>query len=337
MDKFNLSPEQKEQIAQNILNSERKKSGLAHSSWFSRHYRGMFAAGGILCLCLVCTLVFPFSYSSENADSAAVSYDAGTGYLAEYEDDYGYDEGYLVSETDSSSSSTSALSFVVADDAKRVYSGYVSIQTQDYSASKSEIMALISKYDGFIQDDSTYSNGYSLPSGCFTVRIPTENFDAFMNSLSTTGNVITSSRSAQNITESYYNTAGQIESLEKERDRLNEMMGQATSVSDLIEIEDKLMQVEQSLQSYQQSLAGMDLDLEYSTISIDLAQVEVYSAADWSLASRITAALSDTWNVFVTGLASLLIALIYAGPWLVLGGLILLVVYLIVRKKQQKQ
>lgn len=219
---------------------------------------------------------------------------------------------------------------------KRIYRADAEIETKDFEKTNSLITSLAAENGGFIQDQSFNTPTEGSDSADFTVRIPADHFDSFLDGLSETGNVIYLNRQAQNITRRYYQTSGRIDSLKKERDRLNELMSQAESVSDLIAIEEQLTNIEQELEWASDDLSGMDLDLEYSTVYIMVNEVLAYSSNNPDSWNNISSALHDTWIYFSNALGNVLIFLIYLLPWIVVLGLIVLLAWWLIRRRNKK-
>ena len=68
------------------------------------------------------------------------------------------------------------------------------------------------------------------------VRIPAEKFDEFMDGTGNYGQIISKASQAQNISESYHDIEGEIETLEKEKKKLNSLLESCNNMEDFISL-----------------------------------------------------------------------------------------------------
>lgn len=174
---------------------------------------------------------------------------------------------------------------------KLVYRCQLDIETKNYAEDKENLMKLISEYEGIIQnsneydnDDYWYSSDHVKTRGTKTlnlqVRIPSEKYKKFIGTVGTIGKVKRNSQQVDNISYDYYNTQADIEQLKIQEQRLLEMMEQAYTIEDMITVEDRLSEVQNELSKLQTKLVGLDTDVAYSYVDIELEEVFEYSAAE---------------------------------------------------------
>lgn len=217
---------------------------------------------------------------------------------------------------------------------KLVYTGSLSIETLDYGETMKNIRAYIKQYGGIIEYEEEYDNDstwyYSesarrraTKNSHLTLRIPTENFETFLTSMEGTGKIRSRSTNVENITRAYNNTASRIESLETQHQRLLEMMEEATTVEDMIIIEERLSEVERELKTYQNDLNRMDTDVKYSTIHLSVQEVMEYTPEPngfptANFLKRIQETWTYAWENFVYFLQQLVLLAIRLLPFVLL-------------------
>jgi len=274
--------------------------------------------------------------------------------FGDYEDEYYYEkkEGEESIEASDSSSSTN---FVRQSSEKLVYTCYMEMETLTFESTISNINDLIQKYEGFIEEErkSDSASGwfyedYRKTSGTLTeyivIRIPTGHYDEFLRDLEAGDGKITSrNRSVQNITTSYNDTATTIESLKTQEERLLKMMKEAQTVEEMLAIEDRLTEVQNELSIYESRLSGYDLDVAYSTITLNVREVLEYTPVDEpqkvsTFGDRLKNTLKDSWESFTSFLEELLFFLIRALPILaVIGGIVFLIVLAVVKSVRRRK
>ena len=101
---------------------------------------------------------------------------------------------------------------------KIIYSASATIETTDFDETLKGLDALIASYGGFVESSSIGGNNYystshgyaSNRSADYRIRIPSRDFAAVMNSLSTLGNVPHSNTYTENITSQYYDVQARL-------------------------------------------------------------------------------------------------------------------------------
>ena len=247
------------------------------------------------------------SYSGENAENGY--YDS---YASEEAEAKSADEEYsgdaaAAGDAGDPGSGDSALR--AQDGQKIVYTGRLQMQTLEYDKSAANIRAKIREAGGFSESESEHDNNYNWYNNgnpgntrylSITARIPSEKFEAFMDSLSGDGKVMSRSVSAENISQVYANKESYKKALEKEQERLLIMMDKAETIDEMILVESRLSEVERQLNLYKTDLAAMDKDVEFSTVYIELEEVKRYTeeVVQTPFAEEAKYALEDEVNSF---------------------------------------
>lgn len=229
---------------------------------------------------------------------------------------------------------------------KIIYSGHVNIETTDFDASLSALNKAVETYHGFVQDSnvSGRSNGDRTAVidryAYYVVRIPSKDFDAFMSQAGDLGNVTSSGKSAENVTSRYTDYEARLSSLKLQEERLLTMLGASGDLESLIALEARLSEVRYEIESIERNLRDLDQRLSYSTVNIDLHEVEIYTdtvSVQRSFGEKLGDAFSDGWRGFSRGIQNFIVWLAAALPTLILLGAIGAGVTLIVKKAKKRK
>ena len=231
---------------------------------------------------------------------------------------------------------------------KIVYTCSADLQTLEYDQSVKDIKDAVKASGGIIQsetesDNNSYwyyeSRGTSNNRNLYlTVRIPTEKYETFVNSLDQYGKVMNKTQSADNISRTYNDKKTYITSLETEQKRLLEMMDKAETIEDMMAVEERLTEVQRQLNQYKTELDAMDMDVAYSTVTLNLREVQKIENQPTprdSFGTRIKKAFISAWEGFVGFWEDFLFALIYLLPAIVVIGLIVWIILRATRKKRK--
>ena len=217
---------------------------------------------------------------------------------------------------------------VLPENRKWVITMNIDTETEDLDGALDSLNRQIRELNGYVQEQnirngSTYSSS-RYRSASLTVRIPAEQLDIFTSSLTEFTNVVSSSRSAEDITLSYVDTETRITALETERDRLLELMEQAETMSDLLGIESRLTDVNYELERYGSRLRTMDNQVSYATIYLSVREVKEYTpVAEQTLWEKISSGFLDSLKGLGNGIVNFFAWIVIKLPYLVVYGLIL--------------
>lgn len=231
---------------------------------------------------------------------------------------------------------------------KIIYSGDATVETTDFDGTVAAVAELVKSYQGWIESSSVnganyYSRarGYSADrSASYTLRIPSERFSELMTNLSTLGNVPYTYIYTENVTAQYYDTQARLTAYQTQEARLLEMMEKAETVEDVIAIEEKLTELRYQIESLQSSLNNWDRRVNYSTLCLNIQEVQEYTPEKESKISygrelwlALTGALKDTGNFF----KDLLVFLVSALPAIVILAVLFFALRPAVKKAAAKK
>lgn len=243
-----------------------------------------------------------------------------------------------VSESGSSAESTPQP----AEGQKMVYKVWLEAETEDIVALLENVEQQISELNGYIESQEQHNGSqYSSKryrSAELTIRIPTEQLDNFVTHVSEFSNVVSKRRTAENITLNYVATQSRITALETEQTRLLELLAKAESMSDILDIEQRLTKVRTELEEYQSQLRVFDNQIDYSTIYLSISEVKEYTEVKEpeTVWERIGSGFMESLENIGNFLVDLFVFLIVAFPYLIPLLLPLAIIIPLVRKKIKK-
>ena len=232
--------------------------------------------------------------------------------------------------------------------AKIIYSANISAETTQFDEAVARIEAMVASYQGFVESSNVYGNTRYNDDGTTTVvdrhasyalRIPADKFEQFMSETSSIGNVLSSNRYAENVTSTYTDYEARLSSLRTQEERLLAMLEKTEDVESLVALEERLADVRYETESIERNLRNMDMQIRYSTVSIDLDEVEIYTptvTVQRTFGEKFADAFSDGWRSFGRSFQRFILNLTEALPSLILLAVIIIVVVVIVRRCVKK-
>lgn len=232
---------------------------------------------------------------------------------------------------------------------KIIYSADATVETTDFDGTVEAVNELVKAHGGFVESSSVNGANYystargnvSSRSAYYTLRVPSTSFNEIMTGLSTLGNVPYTHTYTENVTSQYYDTQARLTAYQTQEARLLEMIEKAETVEDIITIEEKLTDLRYRIESLQSTLKNWDRQVSYSTISLDVEEVQEYTpetpAAKASYGQRIWSALKSSLRDIGTFFSDFLIWLVAALPVLTLLAVCIYVLVVIIRLCRRKR
>ena len=202
--------------------------------------------------------------------------------------------------------------------AKLIRRAELEIQTEAFDAAAASLEALVAEAGGYFQ--SAQVEGGSLRDqnaaryGNYVIRLPEENFSAFLDQSGTLGYVVRRSESSENVSQAYYDTETRLAAQRTKQERLLDLLAQADTMESIIELENALGETEYEIQSLTTDLEHYDDLIDYATVDLYLAEVLSLSQTPGEtagLGERMAAGLSASAAGLVQGVQDLLVWLSY--------------------------
>lgn len=256
------------------------------------------------------------------AETAAASYDAGT-----------YD----------AASGGSGSGAELPQGRKFIITMNVDAETDDLDSALSRLNTALAEASGYIQDQniyngSAYYSGRRYRSASLTLRIPTDSLEGFQADVASLANVTSSSRSSEDVTLQYVDTESRITALKTEQDRLMELLSQAETMADLLEIESRLTQVRSDLESYTSQLKVLENQVDYATMYLSLSEVTEYTpVAEKTRLQKIGEGFVKSLKDLGNGILDFGVWILVELPYLIVIGLVGFGVYRLVKKLRKKK
>jgi hypothetical protein len=200
-----------------------------------------------------------------------------------------------------------------------------------FSRQFQEVASIAARHAGFVASSST--SEAKLRSGTIVVRVPADQFEAAMGELQALGKVRSQKLSGNDVTAQYVDLQARLRNWETQETVLLGLLKKSATIDESIKVQRALQDVQLAIEEIRGQLNVLDNQTQFSTITVDLAEV-----APVAPAPKPRSRFSKAWHSSVEGLLSvasgLMVALGYALPFMILG-LIGLAVWVVVRRRQR--
>ncbi len=185
-----------------------------------------------------------------------------------------------------------------------------------------EAMHIVKKFMGYVESSSMSAGEGKNQYTTFymTARVPTDSLDQAVEEISVLGEVARSDTSIQDVTDRYYDLDARIRSKEVQEQRLLQILGNANTVGELLQVESELSRVRAEIESMkgQQNVLEKSSSLSFLSMSIVEEGAREVGSSPWS----------EIWRVFVNAWKNLLLFAARIAPVAIVAA----AAYLVVRK-----
>ena len=215
-------------------------------------------------------------------------------------------------------------------DKKIIKTAQVTAQLKDYAVFDNYIHKNLRSFGAYISSEKQEHSEYQLHN-TLSIKVPVEQFDNLLNSLSGEGIKITEkSVTTDDVTGETFDVKARLEAKKQVRERYLALLKQAGNMKEILSVQQEINTIQEQIESANGRLSYLVHQSAYSTVNLTYFQL-LGTPTDQdtkpSFFTRMISAFTESFD----GLGSLLLFLITLWPlWLGITG-----TYLVYRKRKQ--
>lgn len=219
----------------------------------------------------------------------------------------------------------------------------MSVETKEFDEMHNGLVRQIEEAGGYVENLNTYNGSiYDGERGSrnttMVIRIPQDQLELFLETVSSLGNVISRNDQVEDVTLTYVDLQSHKTALETEQGRLLELLEQAETVEELITVEGRLSEVRYQIESMESQLRTYDNMVNYSTVNLSIQEVVTLTpVTELTAWERIVNGFSDSVKNVINGLKEAGIWFLIHIPYLVIWALIIGIVVFLIHKGNLKK
>lgn len=156
--------------------------------------------------------------------------------------------------------------------AKIIYTSDLELESKEFDTASQALAAAVTDMNGYFESRSINQGGRYRHMSC-TVRVPAENYPAFLELAGEAAHVTHRSDYSEDVSEVYYDSEARLATQRAKLVRLQELLSQAEDMEDIIAIESAIGETELQIEYLTGSLRKYDSLIHYSTVNINLYEV----------------------------------------------------------------
>lgn len=205
----------------------------------------------------------------------------------------------------------------------------IKIKKGNFEKAFSRAVFIAESVGGYVSSSVSSALNDSANSGVLTVRIPAKAFEKTIVEFKKLGKLQNINISGTDVTEEYVDLESRLKNLRAQEAILLRLMEKATSIADTIIVETRLSEVQMQIEQLTGRKNFLDNRISFATIELNLFEPAAQPVVTWGLKEAVVKAA----KAFVATINGFIYALGVLGPYLILGGIGLLI-YLRSKKKR---
>ncbi|MET7961223.1 DUF4349 domain-containing protein [Micromonospora zamorensis] len=214
-----------------------------------------------------------------------------------------------------------------------IYTGTMRVQVDDVDAAAREATAIATRAGGFIGGDQRRSADADAVAE-LQLRVPAPKFAGVVEEIAKLGRQQNREINTQDVTEETVDLDARITSQRARVDSARRLLARATSITDLVSLENELGRREADLASLEAKKRRLADLTALSTITVSLAGPAAKTTEE-KAETGFLVGLKGGWKAFVVSLTVLLTVLGALLPWLVALGVPLAVLLVVLRRRRK--
>lgn len=208
---------------------------------------------------------------------------------------------------------------LVKETAMIIKNARLSVKVDTLEAFDANLLEKLDKFGGYVENNeiNDFSNEFDTTrESYYTLRVPQKNLDTFLSGVEEISNITTKSIDTQDVSLEYIDVKAHIDALENEKEKLNSLLDSAETLSDVLDIQDRISNIQYQLDSQYSQKKYLENKVSYSTVNITALQerevknsIRKFADIDFGeqMYSGFVSALSMIVNI-ISALPSIIIA-----------------------------
>jgi len=210
-----------------------------------------------------------------------------------------------------------------------IYNAQLSLEANDIQGTLQKIRALAEGYGGYVASSSRSTYGIQARAD-IAIRVPKDKFQAAIQQIETYGKVLDEGTTSEDITQQYIDLKARLNNMQRQEERLHEILDMAKTVDEILRVESELERVRGEIDSLQGQINYLEGNVEMSLISVTLTEpAPPFTPPGMNWTETLEIAIMGLFTV-LRGMIILVVSLI---PVIVVS---VPIYYLYKRRKQQR-
>ena len=213
---------------------------------------------------------------------------------------------------------------------------HITLQTKQYENFNRDILAKLKELEGYVEN-KTEENFAGGRLESLILKVPTDKLDEFLEWTEKNATVMSSNISKTDVTDELIETGSRKKALEAEETALLAILAKANTIDDIIKVQDRISNVRSELESYALKLQQLNNQVKYSTVYMNLREVDRIVTPSQSFAALAGSGFMASVRNIGAGLRNLAIWFVGISPYLIIAAIILIPACFLIKRHVRRR
>ncbi|MBN1519635.1 MAG: DUF4349 domain-containing protein [Spirochaetales bacterium] len=200
---------------------------------------------------------------------------------------------------------------------KLVYTASMDIEAADPSAVEATLVAAVTSAGGYVETRTSAEYRTWL-----SVRVPVAQLEPIMAKLAGSGRQLSSSLSADDVTDSYFDLEGRLRNKRLLEERYRSYLRSASSIEDILAVERSLSDITTEIEWMEGSFRDLSQRIQLASLSVTITPERVVDPSKPSLGKALSTLFSGLGDVLRVAVVAVVGLLVYGVPAVLLAALL---------------
>lgn len=224
---------------------------------------------------------------------------------------------------------------------KIIYTADHDLVVEDIEQFDDSIKDLVQQYKGIIAGGNISGRKNGHRRGRWRLRIPVDNFEAFLDDVAELGETTGVSRDSKDVTEEYVDLEARIKSKKALAESVRKLLDRPNDkLSHVIELKREMERIQSEIERMEGRMRFLNDRIDLTTVTINASEEKDFQPTQsLPLGNRIGNSWNDSLTNLSSGAGNFVVWFVGAIPWLIIWAILLLIaygIYRIVRAKRSR-
>ena len=152
-----------------------------------------------------------------------------------------------------------------------IYTGWMSLETDDVNLTINKIKQVISISDGYV-DNISIDKSEKFEYGYITVRVPQDQFSNVVQSIENLGELKNKNINNNDVTDQLFDLKIRIDNAKATEARFIQILDKAVNISDILQIEQELNRIRTDIEILEGHINNLNNRIAYSSLTINVSK-----------------------------------------------------------------
>jgi len=151
------------------------------------------------------------------------------------------------------------------EDRKIIYTADLTMNAPEPEEVYNDVSDILDTYSAYVESANITSNRYIIK-----LRVLTENFTDFIEEIKTSGDMVSFTKTSEDVTNAYSTFEIRYAALQARHDRILALIADASNLQVILDLEEERYEIEVELNQIGQSLGSIDSLIDFSTVNLTI-------------------------------------------------------------------